>query len=249
MIISPNFDRHLRAALVAAIAAMGLSACATKVSDRPSAPATIQQINNAQQMDDVLDVLDKGDEKSAQRALQQMVKRNPADADAALLLESLTADPVMFLGAKDFQYRVQPGDRLPALSQRFLGSRLKFYALARYNDIKVPASLKAGQVIRIPGDAPPPSVVAPRPARADSPRAAPSKPAVGTTAPRAKTPELNPARAAQMRASGLTALNQGQVSRAVVLLGQASALDPANPLIKRDLQRALRIRRTVKGKQ
>ncbi|HKT75132.1 MAG TPA: LysM domain-containing protein, partial [Sphingobium sp.] len=64
-----------------------------------------------------------------------------------------------------------------------------------------------------------------------------------------KAPAADPARAARLRAAGLAALNQGQVARAVVLLHQAATLAPADPLIRRDLERAQRIRATVKTKR
>ena len=44
-------------------------------------------------------------------------------------------------------------------------------------------------------------------------------------------------------------MNRGQIDRAVGLLGQAAALDPDNPLIRRDLDRATRIRSTVHARR
>ncbi|HKY82362.1 MAG TPA: LysM domain-containing protein [Sphingobium sp.] len=228
-----------------------LSACSQSHGGGGARPATIQQIDNAQRIDDVISLLDSGDTKSARKALQEMAKHDPADQAPARLLESLSADPTALLGAKNFAYRVQPGDRMTDLSRRFLGDRLKFYALARYNGITVPSSLKAGQSLRIPGDEPPKPVASPAPApRPVLPAPRPvevAKPAPARPAP--KAPAANPAQAARLRASGLTALNQGQVARAVVLLHQASSLAPADPLIRRDLERAERVRRTVKTKR
>ena len=244
-----------RLLLLTALAA--ISACSQHPRG-PQRPATIQPIGNAQLMGDVIALLEKGDEKAARKALKRMVKRHPNDAGAKRLLESLTADPVTLLGAKSFDYRVQPGDRLMALAQRFLGDHLKFYALARYNGIKVPASLQSGQTIRIPGIAPPRPAPVPRPVRPAPPRPDPIAPAPVRPAPpvpsppalpRVPAPAVDPARAAQLRAAGLAALNRGQVARAVALLGQAAALDPGNTLIRRDLERARRIRQTVKDKR
>ena len=73
-------------------------------------------------------------------------------------------------------------------------------------------------------------------------------PAAAATSSPSK-PILNPARAAQLRARGLEELNRGAVSRAVALLTAASQLDPSNPTIRRDLDRAERIARTVHGSQ
>lgn len=82
---------------------------------------------------------------------------------------------------------------------------------------------------------------------APTPRqAAPARPAGQPAPPRAAPPRpaapaANPGRAAQLRASGLEQLNRGAVDRAIALLQQASQLDPNNALIKRDLERAIRI--------
>ncbi len=51
----------------------------------------------------------------------------------------------------------------------YLGDRYKFYILAKYNDISNPSKLAAGQVIKVPGRAPPVSAARPsRRARADA---------------------------------------------------------------------------------
>ncbi|RVT42242.1 LysM peptidoglycan-binding domain-containing protein [Sphingobium algorifonticola] len=234
--------RSLTAAILAIAA---LSGCAQKPGGRPSAPATIQPVSNAQQLEDVVSLLENGNEAAARKALKAMVKREPGDIGAAVLLDSMTADPVASLGARSFDYRTQPGDSFPDLAKRFLGNRLKFYALARYNGIAVPASVKSGTVIRIPGEAPRPVIVpVPKPAPT------PPKPAPkAVPAPAPKPSVVNPAQAARLRGQGLALLNQGQVSRAVVILRQAAAMDPGNALIKRDLERAQRIRQTVKDRK
>jgi Flp pilus assembly protein TadD len=87
-----------------------------------------------------------------------------------------------------------------------------------------------------PRPAPPPAAAAPRPKPAP-PRAATPKPAG------------NPAAARQARAAGLAALNQGNVDRAIALLGRAAQLDPGNALIERDLARARRIAATVRARK
>jgi Flp pilus assembly protein TadD len=51
----------------------------------------------------------------------------------------------------------------------------------------------------------------------------------------------DPERAASLRAAGLDQLNRGEVAHAKLLLQQARRLDPANPLIQRDLDRAVRL--------
>jgi tetratricopeptide (TPR) repeat protein len=60
------------------------------------------------------------------------------------------------LGKEKFPYKVQPGDTLSRIARRFLGEPLKFYVLARYNNIPISDRLEAGKVINIPGKKPPP---------------------------------------------------------------------------------------------
>jgi hypothetical protein len=80
--------------------------------------------------------------------------------------------------------------------------------------------------------------------RPATPRPAPPR----ATPPRPAPAAANPARASQLRAQGLEQLNRGAVDRAITLLQQASQLDPSNALIKRDLDRAVRIGEAVKRK-
>ena len=84
----------------------------------------------------------------------------------------------------------------------------------------------------------PPTRARPQPrARADIIR--PHKPPV--QAPRPTAVARDPARAASLRAAGLDQLNLGSAARAKALLQEAQKLDPANPLIRRDLDRAVRL--------
>ena len=65
----------------------------------------------------------------------------------------------------------------------------------------------------------------------------------------ATVPVVDPARAAQLRAAGLEQLNRGAIHKAVALLEQARRLDPGSVLIKRDLERAIRISHAVDGRR
>jgi len=89
------------------------------------------------------------------------------------------------------------------------------------------------------------------PRKKASPAAAPATAAValrGAQADAAQTEAVQqrgPAQAAALRATALDQLNNGEVDGAVTNLKAARELDPANTLIQRDLERALRIRATV----
>jgi LysM repeat protein len=98
-------------------------------------------------------LLDEGKEAEAKAKLTDALKLDSRNDLANLLMSTITDDP-MKLGAKSFPYKVQSGDKLSKISELYLKDQYKFYLLARYNNIAVPRSLKAGQVIRVPGTAP-----------------------------------------------------------------------------------------------
>ena len=71
-----------------------------------------------------------------------------------MLIQQLDADPVDSLGARHYVYTVKPGETLSRIAEERLGDGMKFVILARYNGIAVPATVVAGQRIKIPGDQP-----------------------------------------------------------------------------------------------
>ena len=246
--MNPRFSFARPAILLAAIG-VALAGCAGKPSG-PARPVAIQPIDNADQYGDVIARLERGEVKDAKKALEAMRKREPNDARAGVLLESITGDPQAMLGARSFGYVAKPGDSFTSLAQRFLGNRDKFYALARYNGIDNPSELTAGRALRIPGDAPRAAPPPPKPRPTPPATARPSaKPAPVKPAARPARAAANPAHANQLRSQGLAALNRGQVDRAVVLLHQAVAANPGNATIRADLARAQRIRATVKARR
>ncbi len=97
--------------------------------------------------------LQAGDAETARQDLQAALASEPDNAKAKLLMEQIDTDPQAYFGAESFDYTVEVGESLSALSQRFLDNRLKFYALARYNGIAKPSLVEAGSTIRIPGTA------------------------------------------------------------------------------------------------
>ena len=100
--------------------------------------------------DVVFDLLMAGDEGAATKRLKAIRKRDPMNATALLLSDSIGRDPTELLGPNSYPYAVRPGDTIVGLAQRFLGNRLKAYQLLRYNGLKAPAVLAPGQTLRIP---------------------------------------------------------------------------------------------------
>jgi tetratricopeptide (TPR) repeat protein len=68
------------------------------------------------------------------------------------LLEQIDTDPQVLLGTEYFIYKMKSGDSLSSVAKQYLGGALKFYALARYNELDNPSQIKVGQVIKVPGE-------------------------------------------------------------------------------------------------
>jgi len=106
--------------------------------------------------------LQTGNEDDARWALDEALLINPKSRVAKELLFQLDADAINAFGADYFEYKVQYGDSLSKLAKLYLNDALKFYLLAKYNDISNPGRLVVGQVINIPGDKNDPVIEAPK---------------------------------------------------------------------------------------
>jgi LysM repeat protein len=164
--------------------------------------------------------LQNGDEASAQRTLEQALALDPTNDLAKKLMEQIKADPQKELGAVFFRYTVQRDDSLSKIAQQYLGDRFRFHILAKYNDISNPSRLAAGQVIKIPGKAPP--ATAARPA-VPAPEAADE--AAKATATESATP-----RGASMALmqQGADLQKSGNLEGAYDAFREASVRDPGN---------------------
>ena len=109
---------------------------------------------------EAVDQLQNGDELAARATLERAAQLDPGNDLARKLADQIRADAQRELGPVYFRYTVQKDDTLSKLAQQFLGDRFRFYILAKYNDITNPSRLAAGQVIRVPGRAPPPAAAA-----------------------------------------------------------------------------------------
>ena len=170
---------------------------------------------------DAIDLLDQGREDEAKVLLNQAIALSPAEKIAASMQRQIAADPVAMLGARSFRYTVRSGETLSSIARRFMGDMYAFYILARYNDIRVPNDVHAGQVIKVPGEAPPEPrrssrTEAPLPESEAPPAAPPPAP------PPAQGP--NPAEIAYQK--GLQLLKAGKKDQAYWAFRQALKLDP-----------------------
>ena len=138
------------------------AAPAEPVAQEPSRPPCPQGSARDLELESI-EWLDRGDTERARHLLDCAIEESPDSRRAKLLIRQLDADPVSFLGARHYLYTVQLSETLSKIAQERLGDDLKFVILARYNDIRVPANLVAGQQIKIPGtrptESPEPTVV------------------------------------------------------------------------------------------
>jgi LysM repeat protein len=191
----------------------------------------------------ILKLLGDGVRPEAQVEAEELVREDPNNALGQILLSQIIKDPHELLGEKHFAYKIQSGESLSILAERYLGDRFLFYALARYNGIEAPNKAEVGQTIQIPGE--PSRAAAPRRRAAETEAEAVDARLGQKSAPPPQPPppprKRDPARAHALRGRALVLLNSGAASRAVELLKEALEADPENAAVKRDLARAERI--------
>lgn len=249
--LSPTAEGVARWAVVAAISAVLLAGCATMQPSMgeggfsTAKPSTVEGgLSTGERVTLAVELLNHNHRDKARAELKAVLAVSPTNPAALQLMRDMDQDPVAALGQQSFNYTVRPRETLMTLTGRFLGDPLKFYLLARYNDIASPADVTAGQVVKIPGlprRAPPPRPASPAPV-------SPSVQSPPIPAPARASPVADAAGARKLRASALENMNRGQINRAVGLLQRAVQLDPGSLLIKRDLARSQRIQAAVNRK-
>jgi tetratricopeptide (TPR) repeat protein len=240
--------------IAAAAIALILAGCAGTRAPRSSGPsvavtAPTPPPSASRRIALAVSLLGQGLAQEARAQLEAALQAHPGDADAMLLLAEIDQNPKVMLGEHGHPYRVRPGESLEWLAQRFLGDGRLFYALARYNDIPVPDQSVVGQVLIIPVPSTP---VARRPVRVRHDR--PPTPAAPLAAPpqvAAAPPPVahNAAQASALRATALEDMSRGRIDLAVSQLERAQTLDPGNPLIGHDLERARRLQVAVRDRR
>lgn len=209
---------------------------------KPVAPAVpeltpAQAKTQAQKLSiDAVTQLQNGDEPAAQRTLEQALALDPANDLAKKLMEQIKADPQKELGTVFFRYTVQRDDSLSKIAQQYMGDRFKFHILAKYNDIQNPSKLAAGQVIKVPGKAPPPGAAPPRPAPAAAEAPDEAAKAAAAAATEAATPRNA---AATLMQQGLDMQKGGNIEGAYDAFREAALRDPGNrdAVLQRDALR------------
>ncbi len=234
------------------------------VSAPAPAAVTAATAQSAQrQAASAVDMLEAGQEEQAIAELQRALQNDPNNKLAQSLMRQIQSDPLAVLGREYFQYRVQPGESLSKIAQRFMGDLYQFYILARYNDMRVPKQLQAGQVIKVPGKAPSsaaaPPVAAPSPPSPPPPPPPPSPPppppspvpAPMANTPAAPAPAVDAAKVAERERlarvvteskAARAAYARQDLLKAIVHWDIVLNLDPGNNSAKIERQRAVELK-------
>lgn len=213
-------------------------------------PLTPQAVPKA--VTGAIELLEMGHEDQAATELQRVLAVEPNHRLAQSLMRQIKDDPVAMFGKESFPYRVQASESLSRIAQRFLGDVHLFYALARYNDIKVPRQLAGGQQIRVPGKAPPPSALTPPAAPVKGGASAPAVP-TPTAAPNAAAsapvpdPAVEAAQAAKARTDAINrnvraargAFAKQDLNGAIRAWDAVLELDPGNRTAQLERQKAI----------
>jgi tetratricopeptide (TPR) repeat protein len=101
-----------------------------------------------------LQMLEQGDYENARNQLSWALQEKPGLQIADNLIQQIDADPIDYLGVKNFYYKVESGDSLSIIAGKFLEDPMKFVILARYNKLENPSKLAPGDRIRVPGKMP-----------------------------------------------------------------------------------------------
>jgi LysM domain len=119
----------------------------------PEPVAATTETSTRQTLDAIRQLLDLGQDEAAAARLDGLLASNQGGKAALTLRRSIREDPMALHGREHFAYTVVAGDTLALIAQRLLNDRDQFWSLARYNGIKVPRQLVAGQTLRVPGKA------------------------------------------------------------------------------------------------
>jgi hypothetical protein len=220
---------------------------AAPVPTGPVTPALQQQAQKIAMS--AVGMLEAGREEEARAELQRALGPDPNNKLALNLMRQINADPMATLGRESFSYTVRTNESLSMIAGRFMGDIYSFYILARYNGIAVPRQVAGGQVLRIPGKAPPPSAVreasrtepAPRVEHAPPPPQVTAAPVAAPPAAPAAPPEPTPGERA-MRA-GEAAERGGDLDRAFNEYKKAASLDQPGAEAKAEQTRKALVQR------
>ncbi|GAC21726.1 LysM peptidoglycan-binding domain-containing protein [Paraglaciecola arctica] len=103
-----------------------------------------------QRFSKALEKLENGEEGQALAELNAYLISVPNSNSARNLIAQISTESSQYFPAENFIVNLKSGASLSTLAKKYLGSALKFYALAKYNNITNPSRVNIGQEIKIP---------------------------------------------------------------------------------------------------
>lgn len=103
-----------------------------------------------QRFSKALEKLENGEHGQALAELNAYLVAVPKSNSARNLVSQISTDSSEYFPSEYFKINLTSGASLSTLAKRYLGSALKFYALAKYNNIANPSRVNIGQEIKIP---------------------------------------------------------------------------------------------------
>tara|TARA_R110002153_G_scaffold124543_3_gene270913 strand:+ start:9934 stop:11115 length:1182 start_codon:yes stop_codon:yes gene_type:complete len=103
-----------------------------------------------QRFSKALEKLENGEEGQALAELNAYLISVPNSNSARNLIAQILTESSQYFPAENFIVNLKSGASLSTLAKKYLGSALKFYALAKYNNIANPSRVNIGQEIKIP---------------------------------------------------------------------------------------------------
>jgi hypothetical protein len=120
------------------------------VADTPVAYVPQEGLSSQQRFREALNLLEDGQPLAARGELILYLEQKPGSDTGADLLQQIDLPALDYFPEDYREVQLAPGQSLSTLARQYLGSIYQFYALAKYNGIAVPHSLRVGQTIRIP---------------------------------------------------------------------------------------------------
>jgi hypothetical protein len=107
-------------------------------------------LSSQQRFREALSLLEDGRPIEARKELELYLEQNPESDTGIDLLRQINLPSLDYFPEDYREVQLAPNETLSNLSNQYLGSIYQFFALAKYNGISQPDSLRAGQTIRIP---------------------------------------------------------------------------------------------------
>ncbi len=125
----------------------------TSPAEESSLPLAQEKIVSVEEhVQSGIDLLRYGHVTEAKTELYAALRKDPGNIEAVNLVHQINTDSeAYFAGEGFFLYEIQQGDTLSGIAQNYLNDPLKFFILAKYNDIQNSSDINVGRVIKVPG--------------------------------------------------------------------------------------------------